>query len=132
MNLKNKLLAVIAAGSVLLGSAPAKASWTNYIPLVPGQQRHTYKISSITNADIFHYCVLKKNFVADTYRRYNKAVCVINGSSNVAVGGGDIFRADNNYLHYLDLNDLCRWKHPRTGAFVGDGGYSCYDSYRQF
>ena len=114
----------------MFSSLPAEAKWTDYIPLAPGQQRHTYKISNITDYDLWHFCINRKDYVTQAWRVHDSVVCKAQGHSTVKAGFDLGFDVD--YEQPFLLEDVCKWKHPRKGAFVGDGGYACYDTYRKF
>lgn len=54
------------------------------------------------------------------------------GKAYVGSGGEFQVGSEVDYRAVLTLDGLCGWKHRGVGAFAGDGGASCYDSYRRF
>lgn len=115
------------------------------VPLLPGQRRVTYKISDINQSDAERFC--KSTYGQNTSARLEpeneRVICAgrqippIQTQTGVGTGkdGPTITTSwtvgqpqwTENPHH---LNDLCNYKHPRIGTWVGDGGHSCYDSYR--
>jgi len=49
---------------------------------------------------------------------------------NVGVTGNVTVNDPDWKQEFHHLNEVCNYKHPREGTWVGDGGRSCYDSYR--
>jgi hypothetical protein len=81
-------------------------------------KRNTYKISDISRDDIKNYC--KK-----TFPNLNIVDAGIASGTSLHCAYGPNFRT-----YYRSIADLCESRHPGYGTWVGDGGRSCYDSYR--
>lgn len=143
MDLRHKvLLASSTAAIILCNATTAFAGGWGWIPLLPGQTRHTYKVSDVQPIDIETFCQSKfKDYIGA--RRDGDAVICTRNATKKFDAGVDVNRGLNVGVHSnLDsemvleekrftVNDLCDFKHPSIGAFAGDGGSSCYDSYRQ-
>jgi len=113
-------------------------------PLLPGQRRVTYKISDINPSDADGFCKGKydQNTSARLEPQNDRVIC--SGlrtpiQTNTGVGFGEKRpTVTTNFTvgqpqwtenpHHL--NEVCNNKHPNMGTWVGDGGRSCYDSYR--
>lgn len=127
-NKEPKLLAISFLFLTLLNCQPVAAGWG---------QRKVYKISDITQQDADKLCRKR-------YGRYTSAK-IIRDRDVVQCGTRQAnnefeFSKDSklknkgvsfNYQEH-HLSEVCEVKHPGYGTWVGDGGYSCYDSYREF
>ena len=127
-NKEPKLLAISFLFLTLLNCQPVAAGWG---------QRKVYKISDITQQDADKLCRKR-------YGRYTSAK-IIRDRDVVQCGTR---QANNEFEFSKDpqlknkgvsfnyqehhLSEVCEVKHPGYGTWVGDGGYSCYDSYREF
>ena len=132
MNILKKLLLVgTATGGLLVGNLlPAQANWGWY------PQQRVYKISSITEADLWNYCNSLRGSTVRAWREYDYVKCQMQGSRGAVIHGQQ-WGQQNDFIVSRHLNRLCQRKHGnwsdqtnRLNYFVGDGGYSCYDSYR--
>ncbi len=102
---------------------------------IPGQRRVIYKISDINPSDAERFC--KDNYGQNTSFRLepesDRVICArrqTNQELQVGTGGVNLTIPTEEWAenpHHL--NDLCNYKHPNYGTWVGDGGRSCYDSY---
>ena len=150
LNFRNTLLAIsLSLGATLSTSVPATASW-----LFPGQRFEVYKISNLTQEDIINAChrAARRGFASMNPVRYtsHKVHCNITYNRDIHYndsrsrgdfGFGDYIYNDNRSNNHLrrdqtfeatpiEMDTICNRKHGLIGAFVGDGGYSCYDNYR--
>lgn len=120
------------------------------LPLLPGQRRVTYKISDINPSDAERFC--KQTYGSDTSFRIepesDRVLCLRRASTTqtqfgvqggmqgpVPTGGFTLNQTINDPDWKAEphhLNEVCRNKHGDIGTWVGDGGRSCYDSYRTF
>ena len=106
------------------------------LPLLPGQRRVTYKISDINPSDAERFC--KDKYGQNTSFRLepetDRVICArrqTNQELQVGTGGVNLTIPTEQWAENAHhLNDLCNYKHPTEGTWVGDGGRSCYDSYR--
>jgi hypothetical protein len=132
-NIKKSLLAASLLSVLLLTGESASAIWG---------ERKIYKISDITQQDADGFCRGRYgNYTSARLNRPNDTVDCSTRSSNGEVGGSvgypNIVSVDvthrgvswNTHSHHL--TQVCDYKHPGYGTWVGDGGHSCYDSYRQ-
>lgn len=128
------LVATSAIGESVFAQIPGAENY----PLLPGQRRVTYKISDINPSDAERFC--KKNYGQNASFRLepesDRVICSrrqINPQLQLGTGGVNVTIPTEDWAgnpHHL--NDLCNYKHPGKGTWVGDGGRSCYDSYRTF
>lgn len=108
------------------------------LPLLPGQRRVTYKISDINQSDAERFCkgTYGQNTSARLEPENERVICArrqTNQELQVGTGGVNLTIPTEQWAenpHHL--NDLCKNKHGDIGTWVGDGGRSCYDSYRTF
>lgn len=106
------------------------------LPLLPGQRRVTYKISDINQSDADGFCKGKysQNTSARLDPENDRVICArrqTNYEWEVGTGGANATIPPEQWAENAHhLNDLCNNKHPNMGTWVGDGGRSCYDSYR--
>jgi hypothetical protein len=129
---------------------PANAWW----------ERIVYRISDLNEADVIDGC--RKNYgnIQDASRRGDKISCyVIRVSGNTRIGydirldgsvminnkysgnaalssSGSVYSNDGTKLevtkYTMSTNESCDKKWPGYGAWAGDGGVSCYDSYQKW
>jgi len=106
------------------------------VPLLPGQRRVTYKISDINQSDADRFCknTYNQNTSARVDPENDRIICARrqrNHEFEVGTGGASVTIPTEQWAENAHhLNDLCNYKHPTEGTWVGDGGRSCYDSYR--
>ena len=108
------------------------------LPLLPGQRRVTYKISDINPSDAERFC--KRRYGQNTSFRLepesDRVFCArrqTNSELQLGTSGVNLTIPTEQWgdnPHHL--NEVCENKHPDKGTWVGDGGRSCYDSYRTF
>jgi hypothetical protein len=81
-------------------------------------KRNTYKISSISKSDLLNFCKSKfpNSDIKDASRYAGKYL--------------ECFYSAQYRSYHRDIQEICEERHPGYGTWVGDGGYSCYDSYR--
>ena len=113
-------------------------------PLLPGQRRETYKISDINQSDADGFCRHRYGrFTSARLDRQNDVVIcgsrrsAVQTQTGVGVGRDGSTVTTNMTINNPDwtenrhhLGEVCEYKHPNYGTWLGDGGHSCYDSYR--
>lgn len=136
--LMSSAVCALVATSTIGEAAFAQIPGAENFPLLPGQRRVTYKISDINPSDAERFCKSKYGQNA-SFRLEPESDRVFCGrrqtNSELQLGTSGVNLTipteqwgDNPH----QLNDLCNYKHPGKGTWVGDGGRSCYDSYRTF
>ena len=137
------LVATSAIGEAVFAGLPGPEN----LPLLPGQRRVTYKISDINQSDAERFCkgTYDKNTSARLDPENERVICsrrasttqtqigVQGGYQGVPTGSGTLNYTVNSpdwKPEFHHLNEVCNYKHPTEGTWVGDGGHSCYDSYR--
>ncbi len=94
------------SAKVSFGGEVAEAAYGNW----------TYKISSISNQD-------RVNFCKSTFPKRNITQASSSGDTVLC------YFAGYPSIFYRHQSEVCEYKHPRYGTWLGDGGASCYDSY---
>jgi hypothetical protein len=127
------LITLVTSTSIMLGNIHQ----ANALP-----RRVTYKISDLTEQDARNFCESKGLRPGGTQllRNEDRVICrsatrneleteqiTIGIPPSVTFTPGGKLREET-----YDVDKVCQNKHPNIGAFAGDGGYSCYDSYWQW
>ncbi len=138
------LVATSAIGEAVFAQIPGADNF----PLLPGPRRVTYKISDINQSDADRFCknTYNQNTSARVDPENDRIICSRRASTRqtqMGVQGGmqgplpnvggtlNVTLNDPDWKHeFHHLNEVCNYKHPDKGTWVGDGGRSCYDSYR--
>jgi hypothetical protein len=130
-NIKKSLLAASLLSVLLLTGESASAIWG---------ERKIYKISDITQQDADGFCrgrygnytsarLNRPNDTVDCSTRARNEEVRTSVGTDTSISVTDRGVSWNTHSHHL--SQVCEYKHPRYGTWVGDGGHSCYDSYRQ-
>ncbi len=137
-----------AVCALVATSTIGEAVFAVEVPLLPGQRRVTYKISDINQSDAERFCkgTYGENTSARLEPENERVICSRRASTTqtqigvqggmqgpVPTGSGTLNYTVNSpdwKPEFHHLNDLCNYKHSGKGTWVGDGGRSCYDSYR--
>jgi hypothetical protein len=139
---RNPFTGLLSLTIILASSSSAFAGGWGWIPMLPGQERHTYKASEVQQIDIETFCQNKLEGYNGARRDGDAVICQRPGIKKFDGGltinrGTDIgvnVKQDSEMVNVekrFTVNDLCDFKHPGIGAFAGDGGSACYDSYRK-
>lgn len=147
--MKKKITFVLFSTTTLLSiNTPVFAGWFKDIPLLPNQKRHIYKISDVQSIDVETFCKDKiGNMISfgvgkpykGAERSGDSISCkfqdTTSGKAGISLENGVQVSHErviqDNYKNYT-VTELCEFKHYGVGAFAGDGGNACYDSYRTF
>jgi hypothetical protein len=81
-----------------------------------GYGNWTYKVSSISNQDRLNFCrqTFRSRTITGAVGSGDSVICYFQGYPNA---------------YYRNQGEICEFKHPGYGTWLGDGGASCYDSY---